>query len=649
MSAIPHRSPAETEGWPIPWQAAGVVATARSPSAALRSLPVRAVELGDGFWRPRLATNVAVTLPRQLALLHETGTLRNFQLVYGAAEGERVGPVYTDSDLYKWIEAASWALQSSPTPHTPEVQTLARSIEAVIDIIAPAQGADGYLNTYFQGERAHLRWTNLERDHELYCAGHLIQAAVAHHRATGQTRLLEIATRFADYIADEFGWGKREGHPGHPELEMALVELYRETGARRYLDLAGFFIDHAGGSQMREILGHAVRALYFCCGMTDYYAETGNPAYREALQSLWRSMTETKMYITGAAGGRWRGESFGRAFELPHENAYAETCANIASFMWNWRLLALAGESRFADLMELTLYNSVLSGISLDGEAYFYVNPHASNGQPTDDPWYPQERRPAPQRQRWFGTACCPPNIARTFAALPGYFYSTTDAGLWVHLYDHNTLRWRLPDGTPLTVSQSTRYPWDGRVDITVSPARECEFSLFLRIPGWCHTAALSVEDGGIVRPPKPGRYYELRRAWRPNTRLTLGFSMPSVWMVANPMAAETRCSVALRRGPLVYCFEAADNPGFSVRQARVRVDPLRPFGSFTAEHRPDLLGGVTVLRGRGVVPTEPWGPLYRPLAAQPIPTRPVELVGIPYYAWANRSPGEMTIWLQAN
>ena len=622
-------------------RAKGVVDTSHSPYCRLEPVPIGAVQMGAGFWRPRMEINARVTIPKQLELLEETGALDNFRRVYGASDAPFRGRLFSDSDAYKWLEAAALALQSEDSSE------LGASIDQVIALIAPAQGDDGYLNSYFQFERADARWTKLETDHELYCAGHLFQAAVAHHRSTGKDSLLSIATRYADYICQVFGPDGLPGSAGHPEVEMGLVELYRETGETRYAETAGFFIDQANGKEMREILGHAVRALYFCAGMADYYGETGAPAYLDALESLWRSMVETKMYVTGAVGGRVRSESFGRMFELPNENAYAETCAAIASLMWNWRMLMLDGEARFADLMELTLYNSILSGISLDGETYFYVNPHASNGLATGDPWYPHERKGAPARQSWFGCACCPPNIARTFAAIPGHIYSTSRRGLWVHLYDNNSLNWQLADGTPITCKQSTGYPRDGRVEIELSPATPNEFSLYLRIPGWCQQTAVKVNGVDVAESIDPGRYHEIRRTWSAGDRVTLEMSMPVVPIISNPMAPENRGSIAAKRGPLVYCFEASDNPGYRVLQARASIDRDDPLNSFSAEHVEGLLEGVTLVRGSGSVPVDAWGGLYRPFSQRFIATRPVELVGIPYYAWANRGDGEMTVWLQ--
>jgi DUF1680 family protein len=597
--------------------------------------------MGDGFWRPRIVRNATVSLPMQMQKLRENGVLDNFRRVYGESEADFQGMFFADSDLYKWLEAASWALQSQELPE------IAEMMDEAVGIIERAQDDDGYLNTYYQGDRAADRWSDTGRMHELYCAGHLFQAAVAHHRSTSTDRMLRIACRLADHICGVFGPGKRAGHPGHPEVEMGLVELYRETGEQRYLDLVGFFIDQVGGRNMSEILGHAVRAVYFCAGMTDYYMETGDRACVRALKNMWKSMTEAKMYVTGAVGGRVVGESVGREFELPNENAYAETCAAIGSAMWNWRMLALNGEARFADLVELTLYNSVLSGISLDATRYFYINPHASNGMPTGDPWYLYLRRGVPARQEWFPCACCPPNVARTLAALPGYLYSTSEEGVWAHLYDSSTLTWQLQDGTPFRITQETKYPWDGRIELNVSSESQEEFSLYLRIPGWCRQASVTVDGRAMSTIGRPGSYLEIRRSWHGENKVVIELAMPPALMVCNPVVSENRCSVAVKRGPIVYCFEGEDNPAIPLRQAALVIDPCDLGESLEAEFCPDLLGGVVMISGVGTAPVEDWGPLYRPMGAKPVKTKRAVLRAIPYYAWANRDPGEMTVWLQ--
>ncbi len=525
---------------------------------------------------------------------------------------------------------------------------LAEMVEAACTEIEDAQQPDGYLNTYFMFERAAERWTNLRDKHELYCAGHFIQAAVAHHRATGSDRMIQVARRLADHICDTFGpaeEGKLEKTDGHEEIEMALVELARDTGKDRYLRQAQFFIDIRGqhtisGSEyhqdhkpVRELdrmTGHAVRAVYYTSGVADLLAETGETALRTALDRLWDNMVTTQMYISGGIGSRYEGEAFGKDYELPNERAYTETCAAIGSVMWNWRMLQLEGEARYADIMELALYNGVLSGLSLDGQAYFYQNPLADDG--------------THRRQPWFGCACCPPNVARLLASLPGYFYSVSDEGIWVHLYAEGKARITLPDGRTVGLTQRTRYPWDGDVEIEVNG--EGTFSLFLRIPAWCEDGAtLEVNGEPVGKNINSGSYFEIHRDWQENDRVRLNFALPVRPIECHPRVAENVGRIALMRGPLLYCVEAVDNPNVDLRDVALTGD-----AAIMADFRPDVLGGVVTLQTEAEVVHPDRGSgnlLYR--TAQPHAPRQtgaVTLTAIPYYAWANREPGRMQVWL---
>ena len=448
---------------------------------------------------------------------------------------------------------------------------------------------------------------------------------------------------------------------------MALVELYRETRDRKYLDLACYFIDHVGTSGMEEIAGHSVVVTFLLCGVIDAYAETGNPAYLETSEKLLRNMVEEKMYVTGALGGRRNGEAMGQPFELPHEHAYAETCAAIGSAMWNWRLLHVDPAARYSDLMELHFYNSIMCGVSLDGKKFFYDNPQSSCGHGYFDPWRVGEMQrgrdyesyrnwiEAPTRQDWFyvdrpepkhmyRVACCPPNLARTLAELPAYFYSTSEAGVWVHMFNNSTLDWQLEDGTPVAITQRTEYPWNGRIEIEVNPETAAEFSVFMRIPGWCRSATATAADEALAATP--GEYLEIRRSWQPGEKIVVDLPMPVELLVANPMATETRDSVTVKRGPIVYCFEAIDNPEIDVREASL-VLPEEGLPEFEEEYRDDLLGGVVVLKARGAVPDGEWGELYRTLDTAGSGHREITLTGIPYLAWDNRGANAMTIWLQ--
>ncbi len=620
-----------------------VVDTSRSPHARLRSLPLTDVRLSDGLWEPRRRVNHKVTLPSQYDLLQNTGRLDNFRRASGKIEAPFQGIYFNDSDVYKWLEAASWELASNPDRELEEL------VDTAVTEIEAAQQPDGYLNTYFMFDKAPERWTNLRDMHELYCAGHLIQAAVAHHCATCNERLLEVARKFADHICEVFGpeeSGKKEGVGGHEEIEMALVELYRDTGETRYLEQARYFIDarghgFIGGSEYHqdhrplrdqdEAVGHSVRAVYLYAGAADVYAETGDGDILRALEKLWGNMTSRRMYVSGGIGSRYDEESFGRDFELPNARAYAESCAAIGSVMWNWRMLVQDGDARYADLMEHTLYNAVLPGLSLDGQNYFYQNPLADDGEH--------------RRQPWFGTACCPPNIARLLASIPGYFYSVSEEAVWVHLYAESEAEVSLGETRDIHLKQRTSYPWDGNIEVEVGG--EGDFSLMFRIPSWCETdARIEVNGelfGGTV---SPGSYAGVRRAWKSGDTVRIMLPMLVRRVEAHPHVTENTGRVALMRGPLLYCLEQADNPEIDLR------DLVLPAGEdFLDRFRPELLGGVSVLEGRARTdaPDKEWdGRLYR--TARTIADgengNAVRITAVPYYAWANREPGAMQVWL---
>jgi DUF1680 family protein len=574
-----------------------IVDTSHSPFALLRPVPVQAVRLEDDFWAPRLETLRKVTLPSQYRICEETGRLFNFRRAAGKEKGDFQGYFFNDSDVYKWIEAVAFALAYE------QDEKLWNLAQGLIEDIVAAQDPEGYLNTYFTFEKREKRWTNLRDMHELYCAGHLFQAAIAYYRATKERKLLEASCRFADYISEVFGPGRHPGTCGHPEIEMALVELFRTTGKKSYLDLAQFFLDQRGrgilgGSpyfidhkpfrDLTEIVGHAVRSLYLNCGATDLYMETGEKEIWEALLRLWKSMAFHKIYVTGGVGSRREGEAFGAEYELPSAQAYAETCAAIANVMWNWRMLLASGNGAFADMMELALYNGALSGISLDGLGYFYVNPLADRGMH--------------RRQTWFPCACCPPNIARLLASIPGYFYSISKDGVWVHLYARSTAHLLFED-MPLTIIQRTEYPWKGLVELILKPWDERLFSLYLRIPGWCRQPGLRINGAPAEAPLIPGSYVELRRTWKDGDKIRLSLPMPVQRILCNPMVSENADRVALKRGPIVYCLEQADNPGVDVWNIVLPEDTR-----LSCHYEPNLLKGVSVLRGRALALEEDFG-----------------------------------------
>ena len=615
-----------------------VTDTSRSPYAKLRPVPVGATRLEDGFWAPRLRLLRKATLPSQHRLLEETGRMFNFRRASGKAEGEFSGFYFNDSDVYKWLEAVGFALAYSPD------EGLRDTAQGVVKEVSSARDADGYLDTYFALDRKVERWRNLRDLHELYCAGHLIQAAVAFHRATGDRELLDAATSFADNIVGVFGPGKQPGTPGHPEIEMALTELYRLTGDEAYLDLARFFLDQRGQGviggkayhvdhelfrELDEVAGHAVRSLYLNCGAADVYMETGETALWEALECLWLNMTERRMYVTRGVGARHDGEAFGEDYELPSRHAYAETCAAIASVMWNWRMLLSSGEAKYTDALELALYNGVLSGISLDGERYFYVNPLADRG--------------GHRRQAWFPCACCPPNVARTLASLPGYFYSASKDGLWVHLYARSTSRIKL-EKTAVKVTQETDYPWEGEVELALEPEAEKAFTLHLRIPGWCREPELLINGEPTGVTVEPGSYARLERIWEKGDELRLDLPMPVERILSNPLVLENADRVALKRGPIIYCLEQVDNPDADVWSIAISTgEPIE------AAYRPDILNGIVTLRGAAhTIDTDFEGKLYRPMSETPLKKRRIEFTAIPYYAWANREPGPMIVWARS-
>jgi hypothetical protein len=613
-----------------------------------------AVTVNDGFWAPRRAINRTATLPAQYDLLASTGRLDNFRRAAGTLEQDYEGLVFNDSDVYKWLEAASWALAEDG-----DNVDLATKVDAVIDLVASAQEPDGYLNTYFTFERAGERWSNLRDLHELYCAGHLFQAAVAHVRATGETRLLDVACRFADLICETFGpdEGQRAGVPGHPEIEMGLVELARVTGEARYLEQAAYFVDARGAGligggayhqdhrpflEMDRLTGHAVRAAYLSAGAADLAAETEDAALPAALRRLWDRMVTRQVYVTGGLGARHQGESVGADYELPNARAYAETCAGIANVMWAWRMLQMAGEPGYADWMERALYNAALPGISLDGIAYFYVNPLASDG-------VPEPGEAIYRRQPWFRCACCPPNIARTLAKVPGYLYSVSGDTVWTHLYAANEADLTLDDGRTISLLQRTRYPWDGTVILEALTAGD--YALKVRIPGWCageeerYRPTVSVNSGPCPGDVVPGRYVEIRRTWAVGDSVCIQLPMPVRRVAAHPYALENTGRVALMRGPLLYCLEGVDHPGVDLRDVVVSDDV-----ELTSRFRTDLLGGVQVIEGEAAVapPDAAWaGQLYRTDAAGEAERQALAITAVPYFAWANREPGAMQVWLR--
>ena len=636
------------------WKNQGVLNLVKSPYAKLRNVPVHAVTVTSGFWAARRQTNVEKSIPSMEKLLQANGRMDNFLRLAGQSDASQRGPVFSDSDVYKWTEAAGFALESADLP---ELRTMA---DKIIKEVVAVQEPSGYLNTYYVGDRAKDRMTpEVQRwGHELYNIGHLLQGAIAYYRATGDSTLLEAGIHFVDgFLLPNFGPGpdKKPIFSGHPEIELALIELYRTTGDKRHLELAGYilqgddrikvphrgYVYHFCGipfTSRTHLEGHAVRAMYACCGATDYYLETGDQAYWKTLNTLWDDLVNHQMYVTGGVGARSDGEAFGDPYELPNFTAYGESCAAIGNMMWNWRMLAATGDAKYADVIERALYNGINSGMSLDGTLYCYRNPlgfDPSSGDHIRNPWY--------------DVTCCPPNLERTFASLPGYFYSTSSEGLYLHLYDDSVLDWHLENGTALKVQQKTKYPWNGVGDITITPEKPVEFTLYLRIPGWSDHTQVKVNEKA-VSGATPGQYLALRRRWEPGDVISVKFDLTTHLVAANPRVVDDYGRVAIQRGPLVYCLEQLDQPeGVALRDVRLDVNQ-KSSAPFQEEFRDDLLGGVLVLKCMGALydrssSTAELYFRYRPETSEKHATT---LTFIPYYGWANRAATPMQVWTPA-
>lgn len=630
------------------------------PLARWEAVTFEKVTLADRFWAPRRDANRRVSIPVNLENLEKSGNLENLRLAGRRATDGYQGPVFMDSDVYKALEAAAYSLATDPDPE------LERKVEEIIGILEKAQHPDGYLNSYYTVKEPVRRWVNLRDNHELYCAGHMFEAAVAHYRATGRTNFLNVARRFADNIDSVFGPPpKRLGYPGHPEIELALVKLWQVTGERRYFELARFFVENRGrqffadehgtpkdrydGSYWqddvpicdhRNIKGHAVRAAYLMSGATDVASAWGVDLGRgdvsvwgrgdtnllAMIRRVWRNTTERNQYLTGGIGPSAHNEGFTEDYDLPNLSAYQETCATIALAQWAHRMALAHGDGRQADVMERALYNGVLAGVSQDGKRFFYVNPLESRG--------------GHHRSEWFGCACCPPNVARTLAALGGYAYAQVpDGDVVVNLYVQGSARLRLAQGREAVLHVKTDYPWDGRVTLRWElPEPAVRIGLRLRIPEWCEGATLTVGGREMPVTATTRGYVALREAWRDGSEVQLNLPMPVRRMLAHPGVKANRGLVALQRGPLVYCVEQADH-----------ADPVTALylpgdAELKARFAPDLLGGVVVVETTArTSPGQEWNrKLYQP---EP-PAKSVPLRAIPYYAWDNRAAGPMRVWL---
>ncbi len=623
---------------------------ARSQDYPVKPVPFTQVHLTDNFWEPKLQVNARVTIPYVLDKCRETGRIDNFLMAAGKKKTSKLTEFpFDDTDLYKVIEGASYSLQVNPDAR------LSAQLDTLIAIIGAAQEPDGYLYTFRTSHPGHphdwigtKRWEKEEElSHELYNAGHLYESAVAHYQATGKRTLLNIALKNADLLVRDFGYGKVEEYPGHQIVEIGLVKLYRVTGEKKYLDLAKFFLDVRGPggnaynqadkkvADQHQAEGHAVRAAYMYTGMADVAALTGDKKYMNAIDDIWHDVVTSKLYITGGIGATGNGEAFGDAYDLPNMSAYAETCAAIANVYWNLRMYLLHADAEYMDVLERTLYNGLLSGVSLTGNRFFYPNPLASLGQH--------------QRSAWFSCACCISNVARFLPSVPGYVYAQDGNNLFINLFMSNKADISLPAGK-LTLTQTTKYPWEGKVEISVDPARSGRFALHVRIPGWAkdqpipgnlYRYAIAKDkaipitiNGEKVEYSMDKGYAILDRNWKKGDKIVVEFPMDVRKVLANDSVKADRDRFALQRGPIVYCLEGKDQQDSTVQS--IVVDAAT---SVSSAYQPDKLGGIVQLTAEGNMSARQQG-------RDAIITRKEKITAIPYYSWNNRGVGEMEVWI---
>jgi uncharacterized protein len=626
----------------------------------LKPVAFTQVHFDDTFWAPRIETNRKVTLPHIYQMLEQTGRISAFDLQFHRPVPSPMVEIFGDSDPAKWIEAASYSLATHPDPQLEE------KVDRVVEKIIHAQQPDGYLNTHFIRTQPEMRWKNLRDWHEMYCAGHMIEGAVAHFQATGKSSLLDALSRYADHIDATFGRepGKKRGYCGHPEIELALVRLYHATGNRRYLELASYFVDERGTQphyydleasergddpkkfwaksyeycqahvpvrEQKKVVGHAVRAMYLYSAVADLAHETDDKSLLETCDNLWENLITRRMYLTGGIGPSRHNEGFTEDYDLPDETAYAETCATIGLVLWNQRLLQFAGDRRFADVMERGLYNGFLSGVSLDGKHFLYENPLSSAGDR--------------HRQEWFICPCCPPNVARVLASIGGYFYSNDSQNIWMHLFAGSQADIQMGNAK-IGIRQTTLYPWEGTVKVDLSLEAPSSFTLHLRLPGWCQKHELSLNGTPLSTTADENGYLAITRMWQNGDQITYEMDMPLRLTWANPAVRQLQGRVALERGPLVYCLEGVDHD--HILLDRIAVDPQEFLASCRIEYRPNLLDGVVVIKGEAEkIGASGWeNTLYR---SESSPAEPVQITAIPYCTWGNRETGEMRVWLRSN
>ena len=637
---------------------------------------IQNTKIEDSFWSRMRDTVRREGIPYQWKALNDqipgaepSYCMRNFRIAAGKESGQHAGFVFQDSDVAKWIEGAAYSLRWHPD------KELEAIIDGAIGEVVAAQQPDGYLDTYYIIGGLDKRWTNLKDNHELYCAGHMIEAAVAYYQVTGKRVLLDAMIRFVDYIDSVLGAepGKLHGYPGHPVIEMALMRLYAVTRDPKHLKLAKYFVDQRGqrplyfqqedernhnafywkdsyfqyqyyqaGMPIREqteAQGHSVRAMYLYSGVADVARETGDVELAEVCRRLWANTVRRRMYVTGSIGSSEYGEAFTFDYDLPNDTIYGETCAAIGLVFFARRMLSLEVKGEYADVMERALYNGVISGMQLDGKKFFYVNPLEVLPEACLKDY--GKRRVKVERQKWFGCACCPPNIIRLIASLEDYIYSANGRDLFVHLYVGGSFEAEV-DGKPVRIATRTNYPWEGEVGFTVGLDASTAFALKLRVPGWCEDYALKL-NGETINAPVENGYAVIDRLWQDGDRIELALDMPVTLVRANPRIYEDVGKVAVSRGPLVYCLEEADNS----RNLHNLSLGAAAASDFQTVWKADKLGGIVELKSPGLRETDDgWGETpYSGVKA--IETQPVTLTWIPYYSWANRDPGEMRVWIR--
>ncbi len=641
------------------------------------SSPVNATSINSTFWSSIMETTRTQMLPYQWKVLNDqiadiepSHCIENFRIVAGEKEGEFYGACFQDSDVAKWIEAASYALEWHPD------EQVERKIDETIDLIVKAQQPDGYIGTYYALNGLDQRWSNVTHKHELYCAGHMLEAAIAYYKSTGKDKLLQAMIRFVDHIDSVFGSGegKLNGYPGHALIEMALVKLFNVTGDQKHLKLAQYFIDERGQSpnfyyqesekygrsyprkgsyipldyyqasmpvrQQKEAVGHAVRAVYLYSGMADVARETNDQELFDACKAIWKNIVNRKMYITGAIGSSEHGEAFTFDYDLPNDLVYGETCASVGFVFFAHRMFQLEPKGEYGDIMERLLYNGSLCGMSLDGKRFFYVNPLEVH--PRKDIEVQPFRHVKTQRQEWFACACCPPNLARMIESIGHYIYTERQQTLFINLYIGSTVE-AFSKEAPVQIDMRTSYPWTGDVDVEVGTERNDSWELALRLPDWCKDYTLEVDGKPCEHREENGFLYILKN-WNGRHRVLFKMDMQPKVIQCHPLVRENVGKAAVMRGPVVYCLEEVDN-GDNLHLLEMKQD-----SGFTQVYRGNLLGGVVVLESEGRrLKQDGQDDLYQETSSRESVYEPALLQWVPYYSWNNRGNGEMAVWMRCS